>query len=49
MNIHDVELARRYSDRVVGMTGGRVVYDGPPQGLQDAHLRQIYGGEAWLA
>jgi phosphonate transport system ATP-binding protein len=49
VNIHDVELARRYSDRIVGMTGGRVVYDGPPQGLQDAHLRQIYGGEAWLA
>jgi phosphonate transport system ATP-binding protein len=49
VNIHDVELARRYSDRIVGMTGGRVVYDGPPPGLQDANLRQIYGGEAWLA
>ncbi len=48
MNIHDVELARRYADRVVGMTGGRVVYDGPPDKLTDADLKIIYGGDSWL-
>jgi phosphonate transport system ATP-binding protein len=48
INIHNVELARRFADRVVGMTGGRVVYDGTPQGLTDAHLKEIYGGEDWL-
>ncbi|GAD23392.1 phosphonate ABC transporter ATP-binding protein [Acidovorax sp. MR-S7] len=48
VNIHDVELARRYSDRIVGMTGGHVVYDGPPDGLTDEHLHTIYGGTAWL-
>ena len=48
VNIHDVELARRYSDRIVGMTGGKVVYDGPPEGLNDAHLHAIYGGKDWL-
>jgi phosphonate transport system ATP-binding protein len=48
INIHNVELARRFADRVIGMTGGRVVYDGSPQALSDAHLKEIYGGEDWL-
>jgi len=49
INIHNVELARRFADRIVGMTGGRVVYDGTPQDLTDSHLKEIYGGEDWLA
>ncbi|SDM04993.1 phosphonate transport system ATP-binding protein [Oryzisolibacter propanilivorax] len=48
VNIHDVELARRYCDRIIGMTGGRVVYDGAPDGLTDGHLQTIYGGQGWL-
>jgi phosphonate transport system ATP-binding protein len=48
VNIHNVELARRFASRVVGMSGGRVVYDGPPQALTEAHLKQIYGGENWM-
>ncbi|PTN45071.1 phosphonate ABC transporter ATP-binding protein, partial [Achromobacter xylosoxidans] len=32
VNIHDVELARRYATRIVGMSGGHVVYDGDGQG-----------------
>ena len=48
VNIHDVELAKRFADRIVGMTGGRVVYDGPPERLTDDHLKAIYGGEGWL-
>lgn len=48
VNIHDVELARRFADRIVGMTGGRVVFDGPPDQLSDDHLKLIYGGEGWL-
>ena len=48
VNIHDVELARRYADRIIGMSGGNVVYDGPAEGLNDDFLKQIYGGEAWL-
>jgi phosphonate transport system ATP-binding protein len=47
VNIHNVELARRYAGRVIGMTGGRIVYDGPPDGLERRHLTEIYGGEAW--
>jgi phosphonate transport system ATP-binding protein len=48
INIHNVELARRFADRIVGMTGGRVVYDGTPQDLTDSRLKEIYGGEDWL-
>ncbi len=48
MNIHDVDLARRFADRVVGMSGGSLVYDGAPEGLTDAILKTIYGGEDWL-
>jgi phosphonate transport system ATP-binding protein len=48
VNIHNVELARRFASRVVGMSGGAVVFDGPPQGLTEAYLKQIYGGENWM-
>jgi phosphonate transport system ATP-binding protein len=48
INMHDVALARRFADRILGMSGGRIVFDGPPQGLSDSMLKQIYGGEDWL-
>ena len=49
VNMHDVELARRFAARIIGMSGGRVVFDGPATALTDEHLKQIYGGEGWLA
>jgi phosphonate transport system ATP-binding protein len=48
VNIHNVELARRYADRIIGMSKGMVVFDGPPRALEDSHLMTIYGGEGWL-
>jgi len=48
LNIHNVPLAKRFATHVVGMSGGNVIYDGPPAGLTDDHLKQIYGGEDWL-
>ncbi len=48
VNIHNVELARRFADRIVGMSKGDIVFDGPPAALEDKHLMQIYGGEGWL-
>ncbi|HYI31416.1 MAG TPA: phosphonate ABC transporter ATP-binding protein [Bradyrhizobium sp.] len=48
VNIHNVALAKRYADRIVGMAKGEVVFDGPPRELEDSHLLQIYGGEGWL-
>ena len=49
VNMHDVELAKRFADRIVGMSGGKIVYDGPADGLTDDVLKTIYGGESWLA
>ena len=48
VNIHNVPLARRFATHIIGMTGGRIVYDGDPAGLNDDYLKQIYGGEDWL-
>jgi len=48
VNMHDVLLAKRFADRVLGMAAGRIVFDGPPDQLDDAMLKTIYGGEDWL-
>lgn len=48
VNIHDVGLARRYADRIVGMNGGKVVFDDVPAALSDEMLNMIYGGKDWL-
>ena len=48
VNMHDVDLARRFADRIVGLAGGRLVFDGPAQDLDDAALTTIYGGSSWM-
>lgn len=48
INIHDVELAKRFTNRVIGLSKGGIVYDGPPSELTNDHLKEIYGGEEWL-
>ena len=48
VNMHDVELAKRFADRVIGMADCRVVFDGASAYLTDDVLKQIYGGEGWL-
>jgi phosphonate transport system ATP-binding protein len=42
-SIHHYELAKRYADRIVAMRRGQVVYDGPPDQLDEAAYRTIYG------
>jgi phosphonate transport system ATP-binding protein len=48
INMHDVELARRFADRIIGMAGGGIVFDGRAEQLSDSVLTTIYGGEDWL-
>ena len=43
INMHDVELARRFADRIIGMSGGRIVFDGVSDQLGQPQLDQIYG------
>ncbi len=49
INIHDVALAQMYSQRVVGLKLGEIVFDGPPDGLTPEVLTEIYGEEDWEA
>ncbi len=42
-NLHTLDTARRYCDRVIGMRAGRVVFDGRPDELTTSAAREIYG------
>jgi phosphonate transport system ATP-binding protein len=42
INIHQVELAKEFADRLIGIAQGIVVYDGSPEGLSDEALDRIY-------
>ncbi|MHB1117812.1 phosphonate ABC transporter ATP-binding protein [Sideroxydans sp.] len=42
VNLHQVELAKRFADRVIGLNGGVLVYDGAASGLDRATLARIY-------
>jgi len=45
-NLHTLDTARRYCDRVVGMRDGRIVFDGLPEQLTSGVAREIYGAGA---
>ena len=45
-NIHSLDLARSYSDRLIGMSAGRIVFDGAPSELTEETARELYGMEA---
>lgn len=42
INIHQVDLAREFCDRIIGIAQGVVVYDGAPDGLSEDTLHRIY-------
>jgi phosphonate transport system ATP-binding protein len=43
VNLHHLDTAREYCDRILAMQAGRVVFDGPPEALDAARVRAIYG------
>ncbi|KQO62600.1 MULTISPECIES: phosphonate ABC transporter ATP-binding protein [unclassified Methylobacterium] len=45
-NLHSLDLARTYCDRLVGLADGRLVFDGAPADLTEDVARQLYGLEA---
>jgi phosphonate transport system ATP-binding protein len=49
INIHDVQLARQFVDRIIGLRAGKVVFTGVPEALDEAALTRIYGEEDWTA
>jgi phosphonate transport system ATP-binding protein len=46
INIHHVELALDYADRIVGIREGEIIFDGPPADVTQEIIDQIYAGEA---
>ena len=45
INIHHVDLALQYADRVIGIQAGQIVYDGPTSKVTNDVLKHIYGRE----
>ena len=45
INIHHVDLALQYADRVIGIKAGEVVYDGPASEVNEAVLAEVYGSQ----
>jgi len=45
-NLHDLDIARDYCDRLVGMTEGRVVFDDVPENFTENFSQSLYGIEA---
>ena len=43
INIHHVDLALEYVDRIIGIRAGRIVFDGPASEVDDDVLKRIYG------
>ena len=46
LNIHHVELALEYADRIIGIRAVKIVYDGPSARVDQAVLDSIYGEQA---
>ena len=45
-SLHFLSLARRYAHRVIALKEGQIVFDGPPEEIDDARFKEIYGEDA---
>lgn len=44
-NLHQVDIAKKYSTRIIGLKDGDIVFDGAPEELTANRIAQIYGTE----
>ncbi len=42
LNLHQVDVAMNYSERIIGITAGQIVYDGPSAELSQSTIHKIY-------
>lgn len=47
VNIHDVALAQSFSDRIIGLRTGEIVFEGTASQVTEEVLTEIYGEEDW--
>lgn len=45
MNLHQVDIAKKYATRIIAIKGGQIVYDGQPENLSEGVVNFIYGKE----
>ncbi|WP_192359065.1 phosphonate ABC transporter ATP-binding protein [Mesorhizobium mediterraneum] len=45
-NLHTLDTARTYCNRIIGMAAGKVVFDGPPEELNREAVRTVYGADS---
>lgn len=45
VNLHQVDFAKKYATRIIGIKAGRIVYDGTPNDLTDEMIQNIYQGK----
>jgi len=43
VNLHQLEVAKKYSTRIIGLSKGTIVFDGKPEELTDEVVEKIYG------
>lgn len=43
VNLHFIDMAQEYGDRVIGLRAGELVYDGPAASMKEADFEAIYG------
>ena len=43
VNLHFIDMAQEYADRVIGLRAGELVYDGPATGMKESDFEAIYG------
>lgn len=44
LNIHHVDLALKYCDRVIGIRAGEIVFDGPASTITQEQIDEVYNG-----
>lgn len=42
VNLHQVDVAMKYSQRILGVAGGKIVFDGAPEELDQSTIHRIY-------
>lgn len=43
VNLHQLDVAMKYSTRIISLCKGEIVFDGPPAALDEATIEKIYG------
>ncbi|RIU92628.1 phosphonate ABC transporter ATP-binding protein [Oceanobacillus picturae] len=43
VNLHFIDIARQYATRIIGLSAGEIVFDGPVEEATDQKLAEIYG------